>query len=89
MQAQKLSTTVFTVLADGSAVLLNLETLHYFSLNRTAAALWQEIEQTDTADLQKLALRACEEFEVEQPSALKEISGFLQQLAQMGLVRIL
>jgi hypothetical protein len=88
MQTRKLSASVFTALPDGTGVLLNLETLLYFSLNRTGATLWQEIERAESTDLQTLVHRACEQFEVDQALAQKEISGFVEQLAHLGLVRI-
>ena len=88
MQTRKLSASVFTALPDGTGVLLNLETLLYFSLNRTGATLWQEIERADTTELEQLVHRACEQFEVDQTLAHKEISDFVEQLAYLGLVRI-
>jgi hypothetical protein len=42
MVIEKASQTVFTPLADSTAVLLNLNTLLYFKLNRTGAAVWKQ-----------------------------------------------
>jgi Coenzyme PQQ synthesis protein D (PqqD) len=88
MQTRKLSASVFTALPDGTGVLLNIETLLYFSLNRTGATLWQEIERADTTDLEQLVHCACEQFQVDQASAQKVVRGFVEQLAHLGLVRI-
>jgi hypothetical protein len=88
MQTRKLSASVFTPLQDGTGVLLNLETLLYFSLNRTGAALWQEIDRVETAELKHLVNHACERFEVDQTSAQKQIADFVENLAHLGLVQI-
>jgi hypothetical protein len=45
MHIEKLQPTVFTPLDDGTGVLLNLQTLLYYSLNKTGAAVWQQIEE--------------------------------------------
>lgn len=87
MQTRKLSASVFTPLPDGSGVLLNLETLLYFSLNRTGAVLWQEIDRVGTADLDSLVNQACGRFEVDQTSAKTEITHFVEHLERLGLVQ--
>jgi hypothetical protein len=88
MRIRKLADTVFTSLPDGTAVLLNIATLHYFSLNRSGAALWQEIERSNPTDLQKLAQSVSEQFEVDQAAATAQIASFLEQLSQLGFVEV-
>jgi len=89
MQVRKVSAPVFTALSDGTGVLLNLETLLYFSLNRTGVALWLEIDRTGTAAAEDLAHRICERFDVDPSLAQAEIGRFVEQLAHLGLVQLL
>jgi hypothetical protein len=88
MELRKSSAAVFTALPDGSGVLLNLETLLYFSLNRTGAMLWQDIEQAETCELEHLVHSTCERFDVDQSSASEGIRGFVNQLTRFGLVQV-
>ena len=88
MELRKSSASVFTALPDGTGVLLNVETLLYFSLNRTGAILWQEIDQAETSELEHLVRSTCERFDVDQSSASEGIQGFVNQLARFGLVQV-
>ena len=87
MQVRKMSASVFTELPDGTGVLLNLETLLYFSLNRTGAALWLEIDRTETVALESLVQYVCERFDVDLAAAQEEIARFAKRLAQLGLIQ--
>jgi len=88
MELRKSSASVFTALPDGTGVLLNLETLLYFSLNRTGAMLWQDIDQAETSELDHLVRSTCARFDVDQSSASEGIQGFVNQLARFGLVQV-
>jgi shikimate kinase len=88
MELRKSSASVFTALPDGTGVLLNLETLVYFSLNRTGAIIWQDIDQAKTSELEHLVRSTCERFDVDQSSAGEGIEGFINQLARFGLVQV-
>lgn len=88
MQVRKVSSSVFTALSDGTAVLLNLETLLYFSLNRTGAALWLEIDRTGPVAFEHLVQWICESFDVDQGSAEVGIGRFVEQLNRLGLVQL-
>ena len=88
MQIEKSSSTVFTPLADGKGVLLNLETLCYYSLNRTGAALWQQIEEKKVVTLDDLIESTCERFEVDKENAGRELQAFLEQLETFKMIRI-
>jgi hypothetical protein len=89
MELRKSSASVFTALPDGTGVLRNLETLLYFSLNRTGAMVWQDIDQAETSELEHLVRATCERFDVDQSSASEGIQGFVNQLARFGLVQVL
>jgi coenzyme PQQ synthesis protein D (PqqD) len=87
MRIEKSSQTVFTPLADGTGVLLNLDTLFYFSLNRTGSALWQQIEASNVLSLDDLLRSACETFDVDEPAARPLIGEFIERLEQFKMIR--
>jgi Coenzyme PQQ synthesis protein D (PqqD) len=88
MQVEKASSTVFTPLADGTGVLLHLETLLYYSLNRTGAALWRLIEEKKLVPLEDLVDTTCEQFEVDHDEAQRTLKSFVEKLAELRMVRI-
>jgi hypothetical protein len=87
MRIEKLSQTVFTPLADGTGVLLNLDTLFYYSLNPTGSILWQEIEASKDLNFDDLLRSACERFDVDEASAQPFISKFIERLEQFKMIR--
>jgi hypothetical protein len=88
MHVEKSPQTVFTALADGTGVLLNLETLFYYELNKTGAVLWQEIEATNSATVDRLVTAVCNRFDVNAESARPGIVAFVSRLAEFKMVRI-
>jgi hypothetical protein len=88
MRVEKSSRSVFTPLDDRTGVLLNLETLSYYSLNRTAVALWQEIESSGCFTIDDLVRATCERFEVDEDAARREIGTFVERLEQFKFVRL-
>ena len=89
MRVEKLTQTVFTPLDDGTGVLLNLETRFYYTLNRTGAALWQELEHTSPSGLEDLVRVTCDRFEVGEDAARDEVAAFVGQLQDLKMVRLL
>jgi hypothetical protein len=88
MRVAKLSQTVFTPLEDGTGVLLNLETLRYYNLNRTGAAAWREIEAETSASLDKIVASICVRFDVAEEAARIDARAFIEHLARFKMVRI-
>jgi hypothetical protein len=88
MLVEKSPKTVFTPLDDGTGVLLNLETLFYYSLNRTGVALWQEIERGNPATLDTLVEAACVRFDADEASARRAIITFIKSLEELRMIRI-
>ena len=88
MHIEKSLQTVFTPLADGTGVLLNLETLFYYNLNRTGSVLWQQIEAGNHLTLDDLLRSTCEQFDVDEASARQFISAFVKQLEQLKMIRV-
>ena len=88
MLVEKSPLTVFTPLEDGTGVLLNLETLLYYSLNRTGVALWQEIERGDSPTLDVLVQATCKRFDVDEDGAHRAIIAFVDRLEELRMVRV-
>jgi Coenzyme PQQ synthesis protein D (PqqD) len=74
---------VYTALED-DAVLLNLETGSYYSLNEVGTAIWQLLDST--ASDEDLVDRLTAEYEVERERAQSSVSTFLQELERAQLV---
>ncbi len=88
MQVEKVSSTVFTPLADRTGVLLHLETLWYYSLNRTGAAVWQLIEEKKVVALEDLIDTTCEQFEVDHEEAERTLRSFVEKLIEFRMVQV-
>lgn len=88
MRVEKLSKIVFTPLEDGTGVLLNLQTLLYYNLNKTGAAVWQEINTKPAPTLDEIAAAISERFDVEPDAALIDARAFIEHLARFKMVRI-
>lgn len=89
MLVEKSAQTVFTALEDGTGVLLNLETLFYYNLNKTGVAIWQEIERNEnppTVDL--LAKTICKRFDIDEEGARQGIVAFVNRLAELKIIRV-
>ena len=88
MLVEKSAPTVFTALDDGTGVLLNLETLFYYTLNKTGVALWQEIERNSSSTLDSLVKTVCKRFDVDEEVARQGIAAFVTRLAEFKMVRV-
>jgi hypothetical protein len=74
---------VATELTEG-AVLLNIETGFYYSLNEPGAEIWRRLDAAESAN--DLAERLRERFEVEPERAAAAATGFVAELEREGLV---
>ena len=88
MQLEKVSSTVFTPLADGTGVLLHLETLWYYNLNRTGTAIWRLIEEKKVVALEELIDITCEQFEVDHREAQRTLKSFVDKLVEFKMVQV-
>lgn len=89
MLVEKSAPTVFTPLDDGTGVLLNLETLFYYALNKTGAAIWQEIERNDKpANVDLLAETIHKRYDIDQEGARRGIVTFVNRLAELKMIRV-
>jgi len=67
---------------------LHLETLWYYNLNRTGAAIWQLIEEKKVVALEDLIDITCEQFEVEHRVAQQTLKSFLEKLVEFKMVQV-
>jgi hypothetical protein len=88
MRIEKVSSAVFTPLENGSGVLLNLETLLYYSLNRTGVAVWKLLDEKSSIDLEDIAKSICQRFEVTEDAAEIDLRAFVEHLARFKMVKI-
>ena len=88
MRVEKSSHTVFTPLDDGTGVLLNVDTLFYYSLNRTGVALWKLIEANTSFTPDDLVPANCERFEVDREAARRGIVAFVERLEELKILRV-
>jgi hypothetical protein len=70
-------------LSDG-AVLLNLQTKRYFSLNETGTRIWEMVQQT--ADEEVIVATMLDEFDVDEPMARSEVRRILDELIDAQLI---
>lgn len=88
MRIEKAPSTVFTSLDDGTGVLLNLDTLLYYSLNRTGASVWRQIDEGKSVTFDDLVSRACDRYEVAESDARRHLGNFVERLEQFKMVTI-
>lgn len=69
---------------EGEAVLLHMDTKHYYRLNATAAAVYRGLERG--LGREALLDDLCAHFEVERPVAAAELDRLLGELEERGLV---
>lgn len=86
MRVEKSARTVLTQLDDGSGVLLNVDTLSYYRINRTAVALWIEIDTNKASTLDYLVRALCERFAVDGDVARKETTAFVERLRELRIL---
>jgi hypothetical protein len=72
-----------TELADG-AVLLNMETRLYYSLNQVGLELWNATAGASGPD--EVAKRLTAAFEIDEPAAMSAVTRFLPELERERLV---
>ncbi|MFO0761459.1 MAG: PqqD family protein [Byssovorax sp.] len=78
---------LFTELDDGTGVLLHLGTKFYFTLNPTAVAVWKALgSKGEAVTAEHLAARLHAEFQVDEPTAARDVEAILADLLADGLV---
>ena len=77
---------MLTELADGTGVLLHLETKFYYTLNATGVEVWKALSGGPKTEHQ-IAEQISQEFEVDVATAHTDVSGVLKTMLSEGLVR--
>jgi hypothetical protein len=83
MRYRVIAEALVATLSDG-AVLLNLQTKRYFSLNETGTRIWEMVQQT--ADEEVIVATMLDEFEVDEPMARSEVRRILDELIDAQLI---
>jgi Coenzyme PQQ synthesis protein D (PqqD). len=73
MRYRSIPEALVATLSDG-AVLLNLQTKRYFSLNETGTRIWEMVQQT--ADEETIVEALLDEYDVEEPTARTEVDAY-------------
>jgi len=77
---------LLTELADGTGVLLHLETKFYFTLNPTGVEVWKALAGIGSTELD-VAQKLSADFEVDEETALRDVHTLLAMMLSEGLVR--
>ena len=83
MRYKSIPEALVATLSDG-AVLLNLQTKRYYSLNETGTRIWEMVQQT--ADEESIVATLLREYEVEEQMARAEIRRILDELIEAQLI---
>lgn len=83
MRYRAIPEALVATLSDG-AVLLNLQTKRYFSLNETGTRIWELVQQT--ADEETIVATLLREYEVEEPMVRTEVRRILDELIEAQLI---
>lgn len=80
--------TMLTELADGTGVLLNMQTKFYYTLNRTAVCVWKHLDANPGCRVDDLAAAVSKAFDVTPDRARSDVSGLLVGLEEEGIIDI-
>lgn len=83
MRYRAIPEALVATLSDG-AVLLNLQTKRYFSLNETGTRIWELVQQT--ADEEVIVTTLLREYDVEEPMVRSEVRRILDELIEAQLI---
>jgi hypothetical protein len=75
---------VSTELDDSEAVILNLKSRHYYTLNETGSVIWAAMK--DSKSVEQIADDLVASFEIDHAGAVTHVRAFLEDLARDGLV---
>lgn len=79
--------TSFTELLDNrEGIILDLENLHYFTLNGSAVLIWKILRNGSSVTPEDLAAQVASAFDIDRHQALAEAGAFLDELKAHGLI---
>lgn len=80
---------LLTELGDGTAVLLDLDSKFYFSLNETAIFVWRLLSAQDAAAThEQLVAAVTAEFETDAATAKADLDSLLDALSRERLISV-
>ena len=83
MRYRAIPEALVATLSDG-AVLLNLQTKRYFSLNETGTRIWELVQQT--AEEESIVATMVREYLVDEATASTEVRRILDELIEAQLI---
>jgi Coenzyme PQQ synthesis protein D (PqqD) len=69
---------------DDQAVIVDLESSHFFNLNKIGTIIWEQIDGQKS--LTDIAGYICGKFEIPEEQALEDVRDFLADMQKKGLV---
>lgn len=78
---------LLTELADGTGVVLHLDTKFYYTLNATGVAVWKCIV-AGCCDANEVAAGVMERFDVDAATAVRDVASVLDYMTSEGLVTV-
>ena len=69
---------------DGEIVVLNLDSGHYYSLNKTGSVVWSIL--SESKPLQEAIERIVEKYNIPHKSAEEDVMSLLKMLQKEGLI---
>lgn len=81
---------LLTELGDGTAVLLDLDSKFYFTLNETAVFVWRLLSArgSPAPSREQLVAAVTAEFEAEEAAARADLASLLEELSRERLVSV-
>jgi hypothetical protein len=83
MRYRAIAEALVATLSDG-AVLLNLQTKRYFSLNETGTRIWEMVQQM--TDEEAIVAALLSEYDVGEPVVRAEVRRILDELIEAQLI---
>ncbi|MFQ6026177.1 MAG: PqqD family protein [Dehalococcoidia bacterium] len=71
---------------EGQAVLLNLGSGYYYTLNRMATVIWEMCAEGETVDLWDVRDAICQRFDVTEEVAIRDIALLMNNLKEEGMI---
>ncbi len=79
--------TSFTELLDNvEGIILDLDNLHYYTLNSTGLFLWKQLRTGAAQTSEQLGEALIQAFSISQPLMEEDLAAFLEELEENGLI---
>jgi hypothetical protein len=68
----------------GEKVMMSIQSGKYYNLGQSGGVIWEHLAAATTVT--EIVSKICEEYEIDREACLSQVSVFLQQLAEQGLI---